>query len=159
MFVILYRMRLLLLYGVWVTVLYGAFRAVVDLTAAAGRAGYSFCNTAADLIYGTSSQRGSSGSGSGSSAEPLANAAGADEHSQCLGDPAAVHEPLPSAAAVDTDITGGVAGAGASSSTDNGSSFPHAANRPTNGMFDNMLPAVLPVYLMLLGSVSFFASM
>jgi hypothetical protein len=151
-------MRLLLLYGVWVTVLYGAFRAVVDLTAAAGRAGYSFCNTAADLIYGTSSQRGSSSSSS--SAEHSTDTAGADEHGQGMGDPAAVHGPLPSTPAV-ADINGATAGAGAgaSSSTDSGSSFPRAANRHTNGMFDNMLPAVLPVYLMLLGSVSFFASM
>jgi hypothetical protein len=54
---------------------------------------------------------------------------------------------------------GAGAGADASVSPDSGSSFRRAANRSTGGMFDNMLPAVLPVYLMLLGSVSFFASM
>jgi hypothetical protein len=155
LFVILYRMRLLLLYGVWVTVLYGAFRAVVDLTTAAGKAGYSLVNKAADLLYGTTT---SSSTDDSNRTEAAADAAAVLECS----DPAAA-----AAASTHTDSSTGVAeegaGSGESASTSSSSSGTFAAanrlkNRPTVTVFEDMMSAVIPVYLMLLGSVVFFAS-
>jgi hypothetical protein len=142
LFVILYRMRLLLLYGVWVTVLYGAFRAVVDLTTAAGNAGYQMINRAANMLYGPAD-----GSSSGSAGESAPDAAVSQRVA------AAAAECSEEAGADGGNHTGASAGSGGSSS----SSFP-AKNRPTATVFEDMMSAVIPVYLMLLGSVVFFAS-
>lgn len=147
-------MRLLLLYGVWVTVLYGAFRAVVDLTTAAGKAGYSLVNKAADLLYGTDSS-----SSSTEGLDPALDAAGV---LGCTDATAAA------AASAQTDSSTGAAEEGAGSgevastaSSSSGGTFPSAnrlKNRPTATVFEDMMSAVIPVYLMLLGSVVFFAS-
>lgn len=163
---ILYRMRLLLLYGVWVTVLYGAFRAVVDLTTAAGKAGYSLVNKAADMLYGTSSRDdGSVSSGSSDSRAGTAAAAASAGVLECSCDPPAavsVEADACSAAAA-TDEGGLPAGGQAASaaSSSNGRNFPagQLKDRPAApSAFENMVSAVIPVYLMLLGSVVFFAS-
>jgi hypothetical protein len=153
--VILYRMRLLLLYGVWVTVLYGAFRAVVDLTTAAGKAGYSLVNKAADMLYGTSSSDDSSaGTAAAASASVL----------ECS---AAAGGAADGSAAAASEVEGGLpageqaASAASSSSSSGGRNFPagHLKDRPAApSAFENMVSAVIPVYLMLLGSVVFFAS-
>lgn len=158
-------MRLLLLYGVWVTVLYGAFRAVVDLTTAAGKAGYSLVNTAADMLYGaSSSDDGSDSSGSSDSRAGTAAAASAGVLECSCDPPGAVSveaDGCSAAAAIDEGglPAGGQAASAASSS--NGRNFPagHVKDRPAApSAFENMVSAVIPVYLMLLGSVVFFAS-
>lgn len=146
LFVILYRMRLLLLYGVWVTVLYGAFRAVVDLTTAAGKAGYHMINRAANMLYGPEDGFEGDGSSSGSPGESTPDAAASQRVA------AAAAQCSEEAAADGSNHTGAGAGSRASSS-----SFP-AKNRPTATVFEDMMSAVIPVYLMLLGSVVFFAS-
>lgn len=159
LFVILYRMRLLLLYGVWVTVLYGAFRAVVDLTTAAGKAGYSLVNKAADMLYGSSSDDSSAGTAAAASASVLECSAGS---------PAAGSVEADGSAAAASEAEGGlpdgeqaVSAASSSSSGSGGRNFPagHLKDRPAApSAFENMVSAVIPVYLMLLGSVVFFAS-
>lgn len=135
------------------TVLYGAFRAVVDLTTAAGKAGYSLINKAADMLYGTSSS--SSGSSDSSSrafaAGSQAEAAAALE----CADDAAEASSMQAQSSSEAPREASTASASASSS------FPPSnrlKDRPTATVFENMMSAVIPVYLMLLGSVVFFAS-
>lgn len=158
LFVILYRMRLLLLYGVWVTVLYGAFRAVADLTTAAGRAGYSLVSKAGQLLYGSGS------SSSSSAVEPEAGAAGDVVSCAAVDGTGTVHDGTGSASEGAADGEAAPGAGSPNSSSSSSSSFPGAAasrlrNRPTVTVFENLMSAVIPLYLMLLGSVVFFASM
>lgn len=145
-------MRLLLLYGVWVTVLYGAFRAVVDLTTAAGKAGYSLVNKAADLLYGTSTSTEGPG--------PAADAAAVLECSDAAAATAAASTHPDNSTGVAEEGAGSAEGASSGSSSSSGTcaTANRLNKRPTATVFEDMMSAVIPVYLMLLGSVVFFAS-
>lgn len=188
LFFLMYRIRMLLLYGAWVTVLYGALRAVCDLSAKVGRGvmatavhasswaasglhthnGSSSASREPGTAAGSSSTSGSSDAAEGNSAAAAAAAAlaatSAPGENGGAGSTAAV-------TAADTDSTkelSGPAGScrdSSSSSTGGGDGSSRFASisarlqeRPTARLFTDLMACVIPLYLMLMGSVVFFAS-
>jgi hypothetical protein len=162
LFILMYRMRLLLLYGAWVTVLYGAVHAVCDLSAKIGRTAVGMAGKASGWAYG----RGGHAADVGSS-----NAAGSSSSSSvssAVVDPAAAAVSSTAAACAQGSIGEQVGATTAAQATaeggsDNGSRFASISSRlqerPAARLFNDLMACVIPLYLMLLGSVCFFASL
>lgn len=151
----MYRIRLLLLYGAWVTVLYGAVHAVCDLSAKIGRTALGLAGKASG--WAAANGTGDAASSSSSGSEAASPAAGAAASSAAAGAEAAAgssSQQLEAAAAAAAPGDGG---------SDNGSRFASISSRlqerPTARVFNDLMACVIPLYLMLLGSVCFFASL
>jgi hypothetical protein len=151
-------MRLLLLYGAWVTVLYGAVHAVCDLSAKIGRTAVGMAGKASGWAAG----------GATHAADAAGSHAPDSRSSSAAVDPAVAAVCSTDAAAAEGS-SGQQAGAAAAAQAmaegggDNGSRFASISSRlqerPTARVFNDLMACVIPLYLMLLGSVCFFASL
>uniref|UniRef100_A0A383W3Z7 Uncharacterized protein n=1 Tax=Tetradesmus obliquus TaxID=3088 RepID=A0A383W3Z7_TETOB len=158
LYILMYRIRLLLLYGAWVTVLYGAVHAVCDLSAKVGRTALGLAGKASGWAAANGTGDAASSSSSSSGSEAASPAAGAAASSAAAGAEAAAgssSQQLEAAAAAAAPPGDG--------GSDNGSRFASISSRlqerPTARVFNDLMACVIPLYLMLLGSVCFFASL
>lgn len=186
---------MLLLYGVWITVLYGALHAITDLAKNAARCTAGIAVHAAQWANGLASRsnsgkcEGSNHCSGGASADvavasaaegvPADAAAAAAVACAATAGPAGDGSALGGAAATDhasknsvtvEPETAAAAGplvseplpeaAAAAVQEDNfAARFARAQGRPSAKPFTGLMSVIVPMYLMLMGSILFFASM
>lgn len=159
------------MYGVWVTVVFGAAHALCDLAKSVGSGAASVASKAAAFVghvSGTSSSRGrgrgdATGDAMGSTSQKAAIATATSNKA----DPSTA-EVLSGAvsadvAAADREVVAPAAAWGQTGQQLHQQDLLQANNslhsRPTAKFFNEVMSCVVPLYLMMLGSVVFFASM
>lgn len=164
LFAIMHRLRLLLFYGIWVTMLYGVLHGVAGI---AFKCGAGVTAAAAKLAVLADRGGGAGDSSSdGSAEEPaLASTDAAPAAAAAAGGAAAAavvpggeQQPSGSGSASGSEQAAATGGRAASwPALDDAAARLH--QRPTARFFQDLMSCVVPLYLMLIGSVVFFASM